>query len=190
MLFRSGNSATNANNSNFLGRNAGSGSINASNSNFLGQNAGSGAPSASYSNLFGYQAGYNPNLLATGIGSNNIIIGTNITLPDSTKDSINLGAIIFATGSYSTPTGNPFSGPTTNGRVGINKVTPTYTLDVSGSGNYTNGLTVTGSVSLSSVLTLAPQHPLPASPVVGTLAISASIPPRPYFWDGTIWYAL
>ena len=66
----------------------------------------------------------------------------------------------------------------------------TGSLTVSGSGNYTNGLTVTGSVSLSSVLTLAPQHPLPASPVVGTLAISASIPPRPYFWDGTIWYAL
>jgi hypothetical protein len=35
-----------------------------------------------------------------------------------------------------------------NGRVGINKVTPSYTLDVSGSGNYTNGLIVTGSLTV------------------------------------------
>ena len=129
-----------ANNSNFIGPSAGGDAINASNSNFLGNGAGYAATSASYSTLIGYHAGYNTNGGALGIKSNNIIIGTNITLPDGTKDSINLGAIIFATGSYAEPTGDAFTG-TSNGRVGINVVNPQYTLDVSGSGNFTNGVT-------------------------------------------------
>jgi hypothetical protein len=143
-----GFNATNAGNSNFLGNNAGSDATEANTSNFLGPNAGNGAVSASYSTLIGYQAGYTPTA-GTSVKSNNIIIGTNITLPTNTQDSINLGAIIFATGSYSTLAGNPFSGSMSNGRVGINKVTPSYTLDVSGSGNYSNGLNVTGSLRTS-----------------------------------------
>jgi hypothetical protein len=71
-------------------------------------------------------------------------------LPNGTQDSINLGGIIFATGSYATTSGNPYSGPQYNiGRVGINKVSPSYTLDVSGSGNFSNGLSITGSTSIT-----------------------------------------
>jgi hypothetical protein len=142
----SGFQAYNAQNSNFLGQNSGQDAINAGNSNFLGQRAGFNAASASFSNLFGYRAGANETI-GTGIGSNNIVIGTNISLPDGTVDSINLGAIIFATGSYS-DSGNfiPFDGAVTNGRVGINTSTPTFNFDVSGSGRYTNGLQVTGSL--------------------------------------------
>lgn len=146
-----GQNATNAANSNFLGQNAGFSATNANNSNFFGQTAGRNATSASYSTLIGYQAGYNVAGGALGIKSNNIIIGTNITLPNGALNSINLGGIIFATGSYSTTTGNPFSGSVGNGKIGINVVSPNYNLDVSGSGNYTNGLTVTGSLNAPSI---------------------------------------
>ena len=129
-----GQDAANANNSNFLGVNAGNGATNAANSNFLGYNAGHIAPNASYSTLIGYQVGYNAS--STGVGSNNIIIGTNISLPDDTQDSINIGGIIFGTGSYSTTTGDPYLGSQAGiGRVGINVVSPNHTLDVSGSIN-------------------------------------------------------
>jgi len=144
--YLAGQLATNAYQSNFLGAGAGLEATRAENSNFFGLFAGQKAVSASFSTLIGYQAGANPDGTAT-IGTNNIIIGNNITLPANTRNSINLGGIIFATGSYSTLGGNPYSGSQFNvGRVGINIVTPQYTLDVSGSGNYSNGLTVTGSV--------------------------------------------
>jgi len=117
--YQAGTTASFASNSNFLGNSAGISATNANNSNFFGQQAGRQASSASYSNLFGYKVGNNVAGGAAGIKSNNIIIGTNITLPDGTSDSINLGSIIFATGSYSTTTGNAFSG-TVNGKVGIN----------------------------------------------------------------------
>jgi hypothetical protein len=40
-----------------------------------------------------------------------------------------------------------------NGNIGIGTTTPSYTLDVSGSGNFTNNLTVTGSLNLTGALT-------------------------------------
>jgi len=139
----SGYQATNAAQSIFLGISAGRAALNAAQSNFIGVAAGMQASSASFSTFMGYYAGYNAS--STGVGSNNIIIGTNITLPDNTKDSINLGGIIFATGSYSTITGDPYSGSQYGiGKVGINKVIPEYTLDVSGSSRITGDLIVTG----------------------------------------------
>jgi hypothetical protein len=141
--FQAGFEASNAGASNFLGAQAGASASNANNSNFLGAHAGYLAVSASYSNLIGYRTGLNT--AGAGIGSNNIIIGTNITLANGVKDSINLGAIIFATGSYSDPNSSPYE-EAVNGRVGINQSNPRYGLDVSGSGNYTNGLIVTGSL--------------------------------------------
>ena len=142
-----GQSGTAANNSNFFGTSAGFLAVSANNSNFFGNAAGRSASSASFSTLIGYQAGRNFGASSLGIKSNNIVIGTNITLPDGATNAINLGAIIFATGSYSTVAGNPFSGSMTSGMVGINKAFPIYTLDVSGSGNYSNGLIVTGSIN-------------------------------------------
>jgi hypothetical protein len=60
----------------------------------LGQNAGFQATNASYSTLIGYNVG-NANVLSS-IGSNNIIIGTNISLSAGTTNSINLGGVLFA----------------------------------------------------------------------------------------------
>jgi hypothetical protein len=141
-----GSYATNSSHSNFFGNQAGQNSTNAFFSNFFGRAAGFQATSASYSTIIGYLAGYAPSIGST-IGPNNIIIGTNITLEAGRRDSINIGGIIFGTGSNSIsfPFGSPITG-SSNGRIGINVIKPIYTLDVSGSGNYTNGLIVTGSV--------------------------------------------
>ena len=165
-----GYGATDANNSNFLGKDAGQGAsdaywsnflgnqagylaTNAYYSNFLGNGAGYGATAASHSLLIGYRVGVNyDDITPASIGSNNIIIGTNITVPTDVGNAINLGAIIFATGSHSDISlAMPFSGSVGNGKVGINQPSPAYALDVSGSGNYTNGLIVTGSLNALSI---------------------------------------
>jgi len=44
--------------------------------------------------------------------------------------------------------------------------------------------------SNTSILTLIPQHPLPGGVSTGTFAVSASTPPKPYFYNGTSWNAL
>jgi hypothetical protein len=169
-----GASSTNAVSSVFIGQIAGNDAPRASYSNFIGEAAGQLALSASYSNFIGYNAGYRAKFASqsiligkwagagysgtNGIGSNNIIIGNNISFVDDRKDSINIGAIIFATGSYSgnLVAGLPFKG-TSNGRVGINQTNPTASLDVSGSGRFTNGLTVTQSVQISQDVTSSAQ---------------------------------
>ena len=127
-----GGNATNATNSNFLGSQAGYGATGATRSNFMGLYAGMDAINASYSNLFGFNVGNSTN----SIGSNNIIIGTNITLPYNTTNSINLGGVLFGTGSYSAITGSPSTSGQTNGRIGINIVSPTESLDVSGNARF------------------------------------------------------
>ena len=142
-----GINAASASNSNFLGSQAGQNATNAYNSNFIGQDAGYFATSASYSNLIGYGAGQNNNFPSNGIGSNNIIIGTSITLPDNYANGLNIGGLIFGSGSYNS-INTPSSG-SANGKIGINQPNPTYNLDVVGSGNYSNGLNVTGSHNIS-----------------------------------------
>jgi len=163
-------SAITASESTFVGYFSGYQSRNNSDSSFIGAYSGQSAISSSYTNTFGYYSGYNISgsthsvligsgtgrrLSGTGIGPNNIIIGKNISLENGRRDSINLGAIIFATGSYSVDPSNylvtgPFSG-SINGRVGINQPLPIYSLDVSGSGNYTGELRVTGSLIANNI---------------------------------------
>jgi len=113
----------------------------------MGYQAGRGVPAASYSIFLGYQAGYSPT--ANYPASNNIIIGTNITLPNAASNAINIGGIIFGTGSYATTTGNPSSG-SAGGKIGINVVSPTYNFQVSGTVAFTN--LETSSVALTNVL--------------------------------------
>lgn len=137
--------AYSADSSNFLGQGAGFNAGGASYSNFIGRDAGAGAFGAPYSVFVGYRAGYG---VDDGVGANNIIIGTNITLSNYRVNSINLGGIIFGTGSYSTSTGNPFSG-SVNGRIGINQPIPQYSLDVSGSFRLQDGIAILTQVSQS-----------------------------------------
>jgi hypothetical protein len=128
--------ASGADRSNFIGSQAGDGATNARFSNFIGFSAGYGQTAASYSNVFGYRAGYTNTL-----GSNNIIIGTNITFENNRKDSINLGGVIFATGSHSNTLSSPFAGAVTDGKVGINISLPQAALHVSGAAILTNTFT-------------------------------------------------
>ena len=154
--FLAGQLAINANNSNFIGRYAGSGATSANYSNFIGVEAGQGASNANYSNFIGFQAGYeatdanHSNLLGynagssfadNNIGSNNIIIGTNISLPDATANSLNIGGILFGTGTYSDIVSDtPSITPTSEGKIGIGVVEPTSTLHIYSEAANTSGL--------------------------------------------------
>ena len=48
----------------------------------------------------------------------------------------------------------------------------------------------TGDVTISNILTLTPQDPLPSGVATGSFAVSSSVPSKPYFYDGTTWNAL
>jgi hypothetical protein len=62
-----------------------------------------------------------------------------------------------------------------SGRVGIGTTTPAYKLDVSGSGNFTNGLTVTGSFNVSGSTTQIGNNTLIGNTVLsGSIRISGS----------------
>ena len=126
--------ATNANESNFLGSYAGFAATNAYYSNFIGYQTGQNASNASYSNLFGYNVGNT--FTSNNIGSNNIIIGTNISLPDATSNAINIGGVLFGLNTNSNTGGNPSITPSTGGKIGIQVVTPTSTLDINGDNGY------------------------------------------------------
>jgi|GEM_PF-4918074 len=136
--YEAGRTATNASNSNFLGYRAGYGATGASYANYLGMEAGSGATAASYSTLIGYQAG--KTFSGNNIGSNNIILGTNISLPNTTANALNIGGVIFGTGLYSTTAGNPSTSPVSGGNIGIGVVSPTQRLHVDGNLRLTGAL--------------------------------------------------
>ena len=137
--------------SNFLGYQAGIRSYQSDNSNFLGQRAGAGTATGStgskYSNFFGYQAG-------SGItGNNNIIIGTNISLPFGTSNAINLGNVLYGINTYSGITGGTSVTPTIDGKIGIGVVTPLERLHVGGNTLIDGGLSAT-TISATTYLNL------------------------------------
>jgi hypothetical protein len=115
-----------------LGDGAGDSAASANNSNFLGYNAGYYATNASYSNLFGYRVG--STFSGNNIGSNNIIIGTNISLGNAVSNSMNIGGVLFGTGFQNATSGNPIITAVNGGKIGIGVVSPAYTLDVGNSG--------------------------------------------------------
>ena len=135
-----GSGATASNRSNFIGQFAGQGATNASNSNLIGRYAGYQATGASNSNIFGHYAGYATSA-ANSIGSNNIIIGTNVTLSAGTTNAINIGGVLFGTGTYSDINTTPITSATTGGMIGIGVVNPLTTLHVSGDTLIEGGLT-------------------------------------------------
>ena len=121
----------------FIGYESGCNTFTGGSNLFIGYQSGFNNTSGYYNIFIGYQAGFA--FSGNNIGSNNIIIGTNISLPDATANAINLGGVIFATDTYSNTSGDPSIVPA-NGKVGINIVAPAYTLDVSGSINFTDTL--------------------------------------------------
>jgi len=172
--YQAGYQTTNADNSNFIGNNAGYGANNADNSNFIGQNTGYQASGSYFSNLFGYNVGKN---VVGSIGPNNIIIGTNISLPPSTSNAINIGGVLFGTGTNNTIGATPILTPN-NGKIGINVVTPSEALHVSGNtlinGNLTaNTISATTYLNYPSVSGL--YLPLSGGTVFGPTKFTSSL---------------
>ncbi len=138
-----GNRASGASQSNFIGAGAGYASPNARSSNFIGLFAGAFS-TAQYSTLLGYRVGNNGDsslfsALGAGIGNNNIIIGTNISLPDNTANAINIGGVLFGTGTNAdVGTTVPFTPPIKtaigSGKIGIGVLPAdqTATLNLTG----------------------------------------------------------
>jgi hypothetical protein len=87
--------------------------------------------------LFGYNTG--SSFTGNNIGSNNIIIGTNISLPNGTSNALYIGGIIFGTGAYGNTSGDPSITPT-NGKIGIGVVNPTAGFQVSNNISASSGL--------------------------------------------------
>lgn len=118
-----GLNATGASNSVFSGFGAGSNATNATKSNFLGYFTGSGATGASYSFFEGFQTGYNGTHAITG--TNNILIGTNITTDTANASNMaSIGNVLYLRNTYSTTSGNPSKVAQSNGQLGINVSRP------------------------------------------------------------------
>lgn len=152
---QSGHLAENANSSVFIGNSAGHDAFNASEAIFLGPSAGENAYNASHAIAIGWQAGYGAQnaehsvllgfqagktVSGTGIGPNNVIIGNNVTLPENYSNYVNLGNVLFISGTYSQLLAYDPITHLTDGKVGINNLNPEYTFDVSGSIAATEGL--------------------------------------------------
>jgi len=174
----------------FIGASAGATSVNLDTTIAIGLGAGAGnSQTGSRGNIIlGNWAGF-----SSEWGTNNIMIGNGVTLPSGRRDSINIAGIIYGTGSYNNgiiPASS--ANPVTNGRIGINKSVPIYSLDVSGSGNYSAGLTVTGSLQVtgSVVINTSGSFVMPlsasASPVAGSTYFSVATK-KLFIYDGSAW---
>jgi len=165
--------------SNFIGQAAGYISTGSTYSNFIGYYAGRNVQYTNYSNLIGYQAGFG--VTGNKIGSNNIIIGTNISLPNATTNSINLGGVLFGTGTYSATTGDPSITAVSGGKIGIGVVTPLETLHV-------NGSVVLSKDSSYTSLSDGATTPVPNGS--GGTMVYDSVTTSFYGWIGTSWSKL
>jgi len=100
-----------------------------------------GTNNTSYNIIMGYRTG------AT-TGNNNIIIGKKITLPAGTSNAMNIGGVLFGSGFQSAlPT--VVTSAAANGKIGINVVSPTATLDVAGDAKISSNLTVNGNLNFA-----------------------------------------
>lgn len=125
---------TDASGSNFIGAYAGSNAVRAGYSNFIGYNAGTFSFYSSYSNFIGFRSGESPNSTVSP-NSNNIAIGSAISVPSGSSNQLNIAGLIFGSGSYfpSNPLTSPIFSGSANGRIGINQPNPQKSFDISGS---------------------------------------------------------
>lgn len=118
----SGSNVTNANFSNFFGLNAGYNAASATHSNFLGRDCGLNATGASYSTFLGYNIGNATTHTITG--SNNVLIGLNITTPvAASANMFSIGNVLYGFNTNAT-LGNPQTAAQTNGQVSIGTNSP------------------------------------------------------------------
>jgi hypothetical protein len=160
----------------------------------IGEDAGGGFKTGSFNTFLGAEAGYSNNQTAN---QNSIIaIGYRALYTASTPVPISNTTIIG--NQLNTSLSNVFLlgrsdqnviiGHQANSTLGSDFG---YKLHVIGSGNYTNGLTVTGSLNVSQLINLTPQNPLPSGIPTGSFAVSGSgVDCKPYFWNGSTWTSL
>jgi hypothetical protein len=99
----------------------------------------------------GKNAGYTANRFSTSeYASFDLLTGANISTGWSMQMIPNQTRLDFVDRTTLTPSITILTG---SGNVGIGTTTPVFKLDISGSGNYTNGLTVTGSLNVSGSIT-------------------------------------
>ena len=112
--------------------------------------------------------------------SNGVYLGASIKAnTDSETNAIAIGYAVDSLGSNTAVIGNDSITTTAlKGNVGIGTTTPTAKLHVS------------GTVQFDDILSVTPQDPLPSGVPMGSFAVSSSVPPKPYFYDGTNWNAL
>jgi len=92
---------------------------------FLGSYIETMPETSSYNIALGYRVG------TTGIGNNNIIIGKKITLPNGTSNAMNIGGVLYGTG-FQPDLPDTATYLPVNGKIGINIVNPSATLEVGG----------------------------------------------------------
>lgn len=139
--------STSSSNATFLGRSAGNLTTRSPNIIAIGRFAGYSGSYNSQSIYIGTYAGYVDT--GTGPGRNNIVIGSNISLPTGFNDTTNIAGILYTSGNYSDLDSFTQLLPVSTGRVGILTHTPSYSLDVSGSGRFASTLLLSGSVYIS-----------------------------------------
>jgi hypothetical protein len=181
----SGNVAVGSNAGRYFGTGT-SANSEASSSVFLGRNTRANASGESNQIVIGFDA--------LGLGSNTVVLGNDSITRTALKGSVSIGTTGSISSTLHVKGAGATSGTTAlrventnasvslivrdDGNVGIGTATPAYKLDVS------------GSVNISNILTLTPQSPLPSGIATGSFAVSSSVPPKPYFYDGTTWNAL
>jgi len=88
---------------------------------------------------------------------------------------------------------NPTINQTGTGAYTLLNFAPTINTTGSGISYYissSNYAVTSLGTTISNILTLTPQSPLPSGVATGSFAVSSSVPPKPYFYDGTTWNAL
>jgi len=96
---------------------------------------------SSYNIALGYRVG------SFGMGNNNILIGKKITLPNNVSNAMNIGGVLFGSGFQSVLPETASYIPA-YGKIGINVVIPTATLDVDGDAKISSSLNVLGEVAI------------------------------------------
>lgn len=124
----------------------------------------------------------------------NFIIFENLNSPNDIGVITRLGSTYTEGGNtqaFLFPT-NPTGGyktitlPNDTGTVAL-----TYNTATTGSNTFSGNQIITGSVNITSVLTLTPNDPLPSGQPTGSIAVSGSgVDCKPYFWNGSTWTSM
>jgi hypothetical protein len=163
-----------------IGQNALSSNISGSFNTAVGVNSLDSLVTGSFNIAIG-----NSSLNSTRTGSYNLALGNGAGIQTTSGSNTNTNYSIF----IGDNTRANLPGETNQIVIGYDALGLGSNTVVLGNDNITK-TALKGNVTISNVLTLEPQHPLPTNPRTGSFAVSSSVPPKPYFYNGTTWTAL